>query len=69
MEMLMQVRSEHLIEQLEKLLENELIVGYTTSGKPLTLKGYNQRLEKAEKQLHDGKLTSQEDLEAESDKW
>lgn len=69
MEMLMQVRSEQLVEQMEKLLEKEMIVAYTTDGKPLTLKAYNKRLEKAEKQIQQGKITSHEDLKSEMQKW
>lgn len=69
MEMLMQVRSEQLVEQMEKLLEKEMIVAYTTDGKPLTLKAYNKRLEKAEKQIEQEKITSHEDLKSEMQKW
>ena len=69
MEMLMKVRSEHLVEQMEKLLEKEMIVAYTTEGKPLTLKSYNKRLEKAEKEIAEGKITSHEGLEQEMKKW
>lgn len=69
MEMLLKVRSESLITQMERLLEKEMIVGYTTAGKPLTLKQYNDRLAEAEKQVAQGKVTSQEDLEKESEQW
>ena len=49
MELLLHVSSEQLVEQTEKILEREMIVAYTTQGKPLTLKAYNKRLEVAKK--------------------
>jgi hypothetical protein len=52
MELLLHVSSEQLVEQTEKILEREMIVAYTTQGKPLTLKAYNKRLEIAKKQIH-----------------
>ena len=69
MEMLMQVRSEQLVERMEKLLEKEMIVAYTTDGKPLTLKAYNKRLEKAEKQIQEGKVITHEELKERIKKW
>lgn len=69
MEMLMKVRSEQLMERMEKLLEKEMIVGYTTSGKPLTIKDYNKRIQVAEEQIAQGKVTSQDDLENEMEQW
>lgn len=69
MEMLLKVNSESLINKMEQLLEKELTVGYTTTGKPLTIKQYNKRLFEAEKQVAMGKITSQEDLENESKTW
>lgn len=67
--MMLKVRSESLINQMENLLKKEMIVGYTTAGEPLTLKQYNERLEKAEKQITNGEGTSQEDFEKESEQW
>jgi len=69
MEMLLKVRSKSLINQMKELLQKEMIVGYTTAGKPLTLKQYNQRLAKAEKEYTEGKWLSQEDAEKESEQW
>ncbi len=58
-----------LIEKIEKMLEKEMIVGYTVEGKPLTKAAYDKRLAKAEKQIAAGKFTSQDDLEKEASNW
>lgn len=60
---LMGVTEESLLGKIENLLDKELIVGYTTSGKPLTKNEYNMRLQNAENQLLEGKVLSQEELE------
>ena len=69
MELLLHVSNEQLVEQMEKILEREMIVAYTTQGKPLTLKAYNKRLEIAKKQIQDGRTTSHDDLKSEMSKW
>jgi len=63
------VEEESILNRIDEILENEMIVGYTVEGKPLTKKEYNQRLAVAEKQLRYGETTSQEDLETESVSW
>lgn len=60
---------ETIINKIDEILENEMIVGYTAEGKPLTQKEYNQRIDIAEKQLKNGEVISQEDLEKESENW
>jgi hypothetical protein len=50
-------------------LDRKLIVGYTVDGQPLNQESYNKRLEDAEKQILEGKVISQEDLEKEVEKW
>jgi len=67
--MMLKVRSESLINQMENLLKKEMIVAYTTTGEPLTLKQYKDRLDKAKKQVAEGKYTTQEDLEKKVKKW
>ena len=69
MEMLLKVRSKSLINQMKELLQKEMIVGYTTAGKPLTLEKYNARLAEAEAQIARGEVISQEDLENKIKKW
>ena len=68
-EKLFKIRNENLIEQMEKLVEKQMIVGYTTAGEPLTLKQYNARLEKAEDSYKAGNWLSQQDAEKEAEKW
>lgn len=58
-----------LLDKINTLLDKELIVGYTTDGKPLTLKEYNQRIKVAEEQLSTGQYIAQEDLENEVKNW
>jgi len=63
------VEQASVLERIAEILNNEMIVGYTTDGKPLTEKAYNRRLAIAEKQLKNGDTISQEDLEKESENW
>ncbi|MEM9337165.1 MAG: hypothetical protein AAGA66_00430 [Bacteroidota bacterium] len=66
---IMSVSKESLIAKVDKLLEEEMIVGYTTNGEPLTKKEYNFRLEKSENQIASGDFITQEDLEKEVENW
>ena len=63
------VSKESLIAKIDKLLEEEMVVGYTVQGEPLTKKEYDLRLENAEKQIASGDFTTQEDLEKEVENW
>jgi len=69
MELLVNVKSQSLVNRIKSILKKEMIVGYTTAGEPLTLKQYNARLAKAEEQIANGEVTSQEDFEKESEQW
>ena len=69
MQKLMTINDSKLLKKVEKLLEEELIVGYTTDGKSLTISEYNKRLEIAEAQINSGEFISQADLEKESENW
>ena len=69
MKKIMNVSTESLIAKVDKLLEEEMIVGYTVKGEPLTKKEYNLRLEKAEKQIASGDFITQDDLEKEVENW
>lgn len=48
--------------------ENE-IVAYTTSGKPLTRASYRAELKESEEEIKRGEVISHEDLEKEIEKW
>ena len=47
----------------------ESIVAYDVSGKPLTLKQYNEEIDKGIDDFENGRFISQEDLEKEIDSW
>ena len=66
---IMGVSKASLLEKIDKLLEEEMVVGYTVEGKPLTKALYNSRLQRAEEQLNSGEFITQEELEQESDNW
>jgi hypothetical protein len=63
------VKTEAIIEKINKILDKEVIVGYTVEGKPLTKEAYNKRIQKAEKQIKAGNYITQEQLEKESENW
>ncbi|MDP4678958.1 MAG: hypothetical protein NWS46_01170 [Cyclobacteriaceae bacterium] len=65
----MSVSKPSLLEKIDKLLEEEMVVGYTVEGKPLIKDLYNKRLQLAEEQLLSGEYITQEDLEKESENW
>lgn len=66
---ILSLEQESIIKKIDEILENEMVVGYTVDGKPLTQKTYNERIELAEKQLKSGQTISQNDLEKESENW
>jgi len=69
MQKIMSVSKPSLLEKIDKLLEEEMVVGYTVEGKPLNKDQYNKRLQLAEEQLLSGEFITQEDLEKESENW
>ena len=69
MQKIMQISKPALLEKIDKLLEEELVVGYTVEGSPLTKSAYESRISVAEEQFNSGQYMSQEDLEKESDNW
>lgn len=66
---ILSLEQESVLHRIDEILENEMIVGYTAEGKSLTKKEYNQRIAIAEKQIQNGEITTQEDLESESESW
>ena len=66
---ILSVQKASLIGKIKELLEKEMIVGYTTDGKPLTKEAYNARLEKAEQDILNGRVTTSEDLRKEVASW
>lgn len=69
MQKVMNVSKASLLEKINSILDEEMIVGYTVGGKPLTKKEYNDRLLVAEQQIQEGNYTTQDDLEKEVENW
>jgi hypothetical protein len=69
MQKIMNVSKTSLLEKISTILDEEMIVGYTTDGSPLTTQQYNERLLVAEKQIESGDYSTQEDLEKEIENW
>lgn len=63
------IKKESIIQKINKILDKEIIVGYTAEGKPLTKEAYNKRLQKAEEQIQSGDYLTQEEIEKESENW
>lgn len=63
------LKKESLLSKIDKILDEEMIVAFTSKGDPLTKALYNERLKIAEQQIAKGQYISQEDLEKESDNW
>jgi hypothetical protein len=69
MQKIMNVSKASLLDKISNILDEEMTVGYTTDGKPLTQKQYNERLFVAEKQIGAGDYITHENLEKEIDNW
>jgi hypothetical protein len=69
MQKIMNVSEASLLDKISIILDEEMIVGYTIDGKPLTKQQYNERLLAAEKQIESGDYITQEDLEKETKNW
>jgi len=66
---IMTVSKASLLDKINNILDEEMIVGYSTDGKPLTKDQYNERFLVAEKQIESGNFITQEDLEKEIENW
>jgi hypothetical protein len=69
MQKILAITTESIIEKINKILDKEMIVGYTVEGKPLTKEAYNKRLQKAEAQIQSGNYVTQEEIEKEAENW
>lgn len=69
MQKIMNVSAESLLVKIDKMLDEEMIVGYTALGEPLTKEAYDQRLARAEEQIASGNYITQEALEKEAENW
>lgn len=69
MQKIMNVSKSSLLDKINNILDEEMIVGYTTDGNPLTKQQYNERILVAEKQIESEDYITQEDLEKEIENW
>ena len=69
MQKIMNVSKASLLDKISDILDEEMVVGYTADGQPLTKNQYNERLLVAEKQIESGDYITQEDLEKEIENW
>lgn len=62
---------ERLLRMIHAMLDQDdkTVVAYTTDGKPLTKLEYKQELAQSEKEIEQGEVISQEDLEKEVRQW
>ena len=66
---LLSVKNEGVLKKINQILDKEIIVAFTTNGKPLTKEQYNKKLATAEKQIKAGNFLTQEELEKKSASW
>jgi hypothetical protein len=66
---ILKIQSEKTISQLENVLRKEKTVIEFENIQPMTMKKFNQRIDKSLKDSKKGKLTEIGDLISEIDKW
>lgn len=66
---LFNVNKKTVLEQIRKILENEKTDSFTIDGVQLTIAEYNKELDKAEKEIKEGKTLSTEELAKEIKSW
>jgi len=59
---LLTVHNQTVLKKINQVLDKEVIVAYTTEGKPLTKEQYNKELEAGEKEIASGNYVKHEDL-------
>jgi len=68
-EWLVQLQDESLLEKLENIKIQSIKASYEAKLKPMTSKAYKTLLEEAHEEYQQGKVTSQDALEKESEGW
>lgn len=58
-----------LLEQVDNLKKKSLADAYEANLKPMTSLEYKSQLDQAEEEYKNGRVTSQEDIEKESENW
>ena len=65
--MLIELKNNQVLKEIQSILqnqdqENNEVVCYSISGDPMTLKAYNEKLLRSEQDIHNGRVTSHEDV-------
>jgi hypothetical protein len=66
---ILKIQSEKTISRLESFLKKEKTVNEFENIQPMTMKKFNQRIDKSLEDSKKGKLTEVNDLISEIDKW
>jgi len=66
---LLSVKKASVLDKITQILDKEIIVAYTTDGKPLTKAQYLKDLEAAELEIDSGDFFTQSEVEKLSSKW
>jgi hypothetical protein len=65
----LRIKNEELIETFENILLAEKLKTYEKSLQPMSMKEFNEMIDKAEEDSKNGRLISLEDMKKEIDSW
>jgi predicted transcriptional regulator len=65
----MHVETDVLLDKVDQMLDEELIVGYTTAAEPLTQQAYDSRLQAAADAIQKGEFLTQEEIKNQVSSW
>ncbi len=68
-EWLTRIEDRSLLEKIEDLKKKAIVESYESRMRPMTSEQYKSLLDKSEEDYKSGRVTSQEDLDKESDNW
>ncbi len=68
-EWLTQIQDKSLLKKVENLKKQATMLSYESKLKPMTSGEYKFMLDNAEEEYKEGRVSSQEDMEKESDNW
>ncbi len=63
------INAPELLSKINALIDEEMVVGYTTNGLPLTKAEYDARLKQSERDIEKGRTTTSEDLKNRVASW
>lgn len=66
---ILSLQKESIINKINKILEKEMVVAYTTDGKPLTEATYNKMLEKGTKEIDEENYITHEAFKINIANW